>query len=143
MIELPVLKREVRNGEIIGQNDIEIHDFPLNHSRADAVTDMSALIGKSPVRTISPQRPIREHEIASPAIVKKNAIVQMHFNAPGMEISATGQAMVEGAKGDVIDVKNVTSRKIVRAVITGTDSVDILSPGTETSQLTGGSHATN
>lgn len=143
MIELPVLKREVRNGDTIGQGDIEVRDFVVTQTRSDTIGDLAALIGKSPVHTISPGRPVREHEIASPAVIKKNGIVQVHYTTPGMEITATGQAMADGAKGDVIEVRNVTSRKVVRAVVADATNVTILAPGIQTSQLTGGNHGTN
>jgi flagella basal body P-ring formation protein FlgA len=102
-----------------------MRDFPITHTRNDTITDATQLVGKSPVLAISPSRPVRQHEIASPAIVKKNSIVSMRFTSPGMEITATGQAMEEGAKGDVINVRNTVSRKIVRAVIADANTVDI------------------
>lgn len=143
MVELPVLKHEVRSGEVIGKNDIEIHDFSQKQIRTDTITDLAALIGKSPIRTISASRPVREHEIASPAIIKKNGLVQVHYTAPGMLISTSGQAMMDGAKGDVIDVRNTTSRKILRAVIEDANTVSIITPTTQTSQVSGGTHVTN
>lgn len=143
IIEVPVLKRELRNGDIISENDIEIRDFPMAHIRSDTITDISTIIGKSPLRTISPFRSLRENEIASPAIVKKNGIVQMRYSSPGMEITTSGQAMDDGAKGDVINVRNTASKKVVRAVIEDSNTVNIMATGTQTSQLTETSHATN
>lgn len=102
MVEVAVLKHEVRSGDIIRDSDVEIRDFSLNHTRTDTITDLSGLIGKSPVRSISPFRPIRAEEVVNPAIVKKDALVQMRYTLPGMEITTTGQAITGGAKGDVI-----------------------------------------
>ncbi len=143
IVEIPVLKRQIRAGDIISQNDIEIRDFSQTHVRTDTVTDMASLIGKAPIHTMSPSRPIREHEIAQPTLVKKNSLVDMHFRSPGMEISATGEAMSDGAHGDVINVRNTASKKIVRASIVDSKTVTILVPGTETSQLTGNTYGTN
>jgi flagella basal body P-ring formation protein FlgA len=143
MIEVPVLKREVRGGDVIRETDVEIRDFATSHTHAETVRDLSSLIGKSPLRSISPYRPIRTNEIASPAIIKKDALVQMRYTVPGMEISTSGQAITQGAQGDVINVRNVSSKKIVRAVIQDSSTVNILMPTQETSQLTGGDHATN
>ena len=143
MVEIPVLKREIRAGDIISENDVEIRDFSLAHTRTDTVTDMSALIGKVPLHNLSPSRPIREHEVASPSIIKKNAVVAMRYSSPGMEINATGEAMNDGAKGDVINVRNTASKKIIRAVIADSRTVNIITPGMETSQLTGGEYVRN
>ena len=143
MIEVAVLKREMRNGDIIHESDVEIRDFSLNHTRVDTVNDLSALIGKTPARSISPFRPVRTAEVVAPAVIKKDALVQMRYSLPGMEISTSGQAMMGGAKGDVITVRNLTSKKIVRAVIENSETVSISSTNQETSQLAGDSHAAN
>jgi len=143
MVELPVLKREIRTGDIISEADIEIRDFSMAHTRTDTVTDISALVGKSPLHNISPSRPLREHEVASPAIIKKNNVVDMHYSSPGMEITTVGQALDDGAKGDVINIRNMASKKIVRAIIADNKTVNIIAPGMETSQLTGAGDATN
>jgi len=140
MMEVPVLKREIRNGDVIGQADIEIRDFPVARTRSDTITDISSLIGKSPARTISAGRPIREHEIAALSVVKKNSLVQMRYSSPGMEITATGQALEDGAKGSSIAVRNLSSKKTVRAVIEDSNNVSVTplnAAPAQTSQLTG------
>jgi len=131
MVEVPVLKREIRNGDIIKDTDIEVRDFPTNHTRSDTISDLSSLIGKSAAHSISPFRPIRAQEISSPALIKKDTMVEMRYSLPGMEISTSGQALVAGAKGDVITVRNVASKKVVRAVVESSDTVSILATGVE------------
>lgn len=134
MVELPVLKRQMRSGETINDKDIQIRDFPVSSTRSDAITDLASLIGKSPLRTISMNRPIREQEIARPTIVKKNALVQMNYNSGAMQISDAGQAMEDGSQGSVISVKNVASKKTIRAVVVSADRVEVM-PQAQSSQL--------
>lgn len=146
LAEVPVLKRPVRNGEVIRDSDIEIRDMPVSQTRVDVVTDIASLIGKSPVRSISAFRPIRDHEIALPPLVKKNNIVQMRYRSPGMEITTTGQAMEDGAMGDTIGVRNLASKRVVQAVVVDSSAVTVAAPGSLQSQLTpptGGTYATN
>lgn len=140
IIEVPVLKRTVVHGDVIGQQDIELRDFPVGQTRTDTITDLSDLIGRSPVRGISQGRPVRASEVETPAVIKKNAIVQMRYVMPGMEITATGQTLKEGAKGDVIMVKNTASHRVVRAVVADASTVDVLTPEMTTSQLMGSGH---
>jgi flagellar basal body P-ring formation protein FlgA len=128
LAEIPMLKHVVKNGEIIKADDIEIRDIAVSQTRSDIVTDMAGLIDKSPVYSITAGRPIRMHEIAVPPLVKKNSIVQMHYHSPGMEISTTGQAMEDGIKGVTISVKNLTSKKIIQAVVDDVASVNIVTP---------------
>lgn len=129
-VEIPVLKRQVKSGEIIRAEDIELRDHPFVRTRSDTITDLSSLVGKSPTRSISPGRPVYESELASPALVKKNSVVQIRYLSAGLEISATGQSVDEGAKGDVITVRNLDSKKLLRAVIADEKTVDVISAGT-------------
>jgi flagella basal body P-ring formation protein FlgA len=132
---LPVLKRQLRAGEMIKAEDIDMLDFPIGRTRGDSLTDASQLVGYSPRAAISPMRPVRGTEIASPALVKKNSMVTMRYVSGGMEITTTGQAMADGAKGELIEVKNLTSKTLVHAVVENERGVLISPPG---EQLAGG-----
>lgn len=146
MAEVPVLRRQVRGGHVIGENDVEMRPFPAARLRDDTIADMAALVGKTPEHLLSPNRPVRRHEIVRPALVKKNAVVQMVYRTPGMEITATGMAVGEGAEGEVIAVRNLNSKKIIRAVITGENTVSAVGGATALStvgQSSGGSYAAN
>lgn len=136
MSEVPVLKRQIRNGELISESDIELKSFPVGRNYSDTVNDISSLIGRTPVRGVSPNRPIRSSEISAPALIKKNALVQMRYKTESMEITTAGQALTDGAKGDVIEIRNVTSKKVARAVVSESNIVDVMAQGVETSQIT-------
>ena len=129
MVEIPVLKQDIKNGEVIKESDIENKTFPQELVHGDTVKNAADLIGKTPARTISPNRPIRSNEIGTPAVIKKNALVQMRYKIPNMEITTTGQAMADGAKGEAIEVKNTTSKKITRAVVVDSNTVDVMAQG--------------
>ncbi len=134
MNEVPVFKRALKNGDIISEADIELKSFPEVRTGNDMITNTADIIGKTPVRSISPARPIRTNEIAGIAIVKKNALVQMRYKTAYMEITTTGQALSDGAKGDVIEIRNVASKKTTRAVVADNNVVDILAQNVQTSQ---------
>ncbi len=117
VMSVPVLKRQVRPGDVIQEADLEIRDFSLSRTRSDTIADAAALVGKSPVRSISAGRPIREQEIAQPALIRKNDIIQVDYRSPGVSISTTAQALEDGSLGSTINVRNLSSKKLVRAVV--------------------------
>lgn len=143
LAEVPVLKRTMRRGEVIEAKDIEIRDVPMAQTRSDTLTDMDSLIGKSPEHSVSAYRPIRAHEIVSPAVVKKNSLVQMRYRSPGMEITTSGQALEDGAQGEAIAVRNLASKKTVQARVEDSGLVSITSPDTRHTASAGENHATN
>jgi len=129
MVEVPVLKQSMQNGELIKDTDIERKTFPQERVLRDTITDSTSLIGKSPKRNISPARPIRTNEISAPAVVKKNSAVMMRYKTSNMEITAAGQALADGAKGEVIEVKNISSKKVTSAVVVDANTVDVMVQG--------------
>ncbi len=149
VVEVPVLKRQVQGGSVISESDVEMRIFPVARTRAGTISSISDIVGKTPARTISPSRPIRDHELANPAVIKKNSIVKMRYAITGMEITATGQAMSDGAKGSLIAIRNLGSKKIVHALVEDASNVNVspAEPKKEiqaTSQTIGEqSHATN
>lgn len=126
MEEVPVLKRAFRNGEVITQEDIELKYVPQARIRGGTVIYSEDIIGKTPLRAISPQRPLRGSEITDVALINKNALVQMRYRTGNMEITASGQALADGVKGDVIEVRNIDSKKTARAVVVGNNLVDVI-----------------
>jgi flagella basal body P-ring formation protein FlgA len=133
--EVPVLKRALRNGDVISEADIELKFFAQERVSSDTVLVAADLVGRTPIRSASPNRPLRNSEISAPALVKKNALVQMRYKTQTMEITTTGQALQDGAKGDVIEVRNEASKKVARAVVAENNIVDVLAQGAQTSQI--------
>lgn len=129
LMTLPVLKRQLKNGEVIGENDIDWLDFPVSSASGMLVIDAAALIGQSPARSISPGRPIRSNEVNAQALIRKNALVEMRYENASISITASGIAMDNGAKGDAIRVRNASSRQLVHAVVEDERTVRVFAPG--------------
>lgn len=123
MVEVPVLRRSIRAGEMIKAEDLELRDYTKARARMDTVTDMASLIGKSPLRVITSGRPIRSHELEQASVIKKNDIVSVLYRNGAMSISTKGQAIDGGAEGTVISVKNIESKKVVQARVLDASTV--------------------
>lgn len=127
LVTLPVLTRSIRNGELIQASDFDWREFPARSARQNVVADPDLLIGKTAKRSIAQLRPIRQDELVEPAIISKNSFVKMMCKTPGLEIATTGEALSSGAKGEVISVRNINSRQIVRATVVS-DNMVVVSP---------------
>lgn len=134
VVDVPVLKRQVRSGEVITAEDIEFSKQVIRFLTSNTVRDEKDLIGKSPKRVISEDRPIRQNEIANPAILTKGARVALVFRSQNLEIRTLGEAMENGAKGDVIRVKNLNSKAVVEGVVETSDVIQVTSPETDSAE---------
>ncbi len=62
-------------------------------------------------------------------LVKRNDLVLMVLQEPGMSLTAQGKALEDGGAGSVIRVSNVQSDRIVDAVVVESGRVTVRMPG--------------
>lgn len=136
VVEVPILKRRVNHGELIVESNIEMQEFGTNRLRGEIVSSAAQLIGKTPKRSISALRPIRTDEIGTPAIVHKGETVSIMYKTPSMEIKTVGEALENGAEGDIIKIRNPESHNVIQATITGKGTAEIAPASTATSRAT-------
>lgn len=134
MASIPVLKRQVHSGEVITADDVIYDKQSSRHLRKDTVTDSKDLIGKSPKNVISQGRPIREAEISNPAVLLKGTHITMVYRSRNLEIRTTGEALDSGAKGDVVRIRNLSSKSIVEGVVENGDRVHVTSPDSDSAE---------
>lgn len=122
---VPVLKRPLSKGDIIAVEDIELKTLPERQLRKDTITATADLIGHSPSRGVSANRPLRTAEIGQPVLIKKGQLVEMHYTTPYMNIRTSGEALEDGAKDALIRVKNTKSEKAISARVVASGKVEV------------------
>jgi flagella basal body P-ring formation protein FlgA len=96
---------------IPAQTVITAEDFTLVAAEIpDALTDSSLAIGQEARVAIYAGRPIRANDLGAMAVVERNQIIPLSFQAGGLAILTEGRALARGAAGDVIAVMNLSSR---------------------------------
>jgi flagella basal body P-ring formation protein FlgA len=112
MLSLPaaadtlVATRTIRAMAIIGPEDVALVPGSVPgtlHKAADAL-GMEARV------TLYPGRPIRIADITPPAVVERNQIVPLVYQAGPLSILAEGRALARAGVGDTIRVMNLASR---------------------------------
>lgn len=129
---IPALSKTVRKGSIINASDIRWVTIPDAQVGRNIIRDTEKLIGMTPRTQIKEGMPVRLSEVNRPTLVKRGALVKIHFNTSKISLSAIGKAIENGGKGDVIQVKNNSSDKIITAVVLGENQVRV---GTDVSSL--------
>lgn len=117
LIEVPVLSRNLRPGDVIRSSDIEWINMPANRMTRGTVSDQQTLVGMSPRRPIRSQEVIRTSDLETPVVVAKNSLVTIRLQTQRMELSVRGRALEDGAQGDVVRVMNTSSNSVVNAVV--------------------------
>ena len=71
-------------------------------------------------------RPVREADLAPPALVERNQIVTLRFRRGGLAISAEGRAMGRAAEGESVRAVNLGSRLTVSGTVAADGSVHVI-----------------
>lgn len=124
-VRVPVLTQRMTHGEMIAASHIEIKEFPASKIRQNVVTDPEQLVGSTPRRTISLNRPIRIDEVQQPDVVEKGSLLKMTYQTPYMEISTSGEALENGAIGQAIRIRNQDSKTVVYGTVLSADEVQV------------------
>ncbi len=119
LVQVPVLRQTMARGDVVRQRDWDWADLRADRLPRGAILDPVRLTGQELRRTTRAGTPLRLNDVMAPTLVEKGGIVTMIFRRPGMELTASGRALEDGALGDVIRIRNTTSLKIVEARIDG------------------------
>jgi flagella basal body P-ring formation protein FlgA len=124
VISVPVITRQANSGDVIADSDIIMLDVPERNVRKDTILNRDALIGKSPKRSISRNRPINISELTAPIIIKKGTSVTIQYSAPSMHIHTTGKTLEDGSLWETIRVENINSKRSISARVISADTVE-------------------
>lgn len=111
--------------DIFGPADISETKLPRERVPSDAILNPQQLIGKAARRILRAGETVRAGDIAEPIVVHKGDLVTVALNTPGMQLTAQGKALEDGAMGASIHVANTQSKRVIDAVVAGPNQVVI------------------
>ncbi len=117
MVEIITLAQPLRRGDILKEDDLATTRMPRKKVPSGAMLDAEDIVGKEARINIRADAPLSSKNFQRPILISRGEKITVTFYMPGMKLTSRAQAMVEGAKGDVIDVMNLQSRRIVPATV--------------------------
>jgi flagella basal body P-ring formation protein FlgA len=124
---VPRLTRGVLRGETITADHLTFERRRRSELPLDLVTDPERIVDQVARRTLAAGQILRESDMARRELVERNATVLMLYEQPGMTLSLRGKALAGGAAGDTVQVQNLQSKKIIEAMVVGSNRVRVLS----------------
>ena len=127
-VRIVVPAREIARGETISDADLTYATVAGNALMSGTVTSFDSLKGMQTRRLLHTGEMVRADDVRHPIVVQKGQVVTMTFDAPGVDLSATGRAMSEGGIGDTVTVQNPASFRMINAVVTAAGTVRATGP---------------
>jgi flagella basal body P-ring formation protein FlgA len=88
-------------------------------------TDATRLIGKRLRRSLREQAAIPPRALEAPKLVNRGDRVTIVVNHGGMQVTASGTALRDGAQGEYVRVRNETSERIIEGEVVATRRVQV------------------
>lgn len=128
LIDVPVPVKRLSPGTVISEGDIEMIRVKESELSRNMVTDEGQLIGQSAKRTLIAGQPVALGSVEPPVLVQRNGLVTVVLKSGAMLLTAQAKAIEDGAQGEVIRVKNTQSDRVIEAVVTGLNRVEVILP---------------
>ena len=119
--DTPVAARTIRAHSILSASD-------LTTSPADvpgAIRDPALIVGREARVALYAGRPIMPGDIGAPALVERNQIVRLVYDAGGLSIVTEGRALGRAGAGDTLRVMNLASRSTVTGFVRSDGTVAV------------------
>ena len=119
--DTPVAARTIRAHALIGPGDLATTPGEV----PGAILDPALIVGQEARVALFAGRPIMPGEIGPPALVERNALVRLAFQAGGLSILAEGRALDRAGAGDLVRVMNLASRATVTGLVLSDGTVAV------------------
>lgn len=118
-----VATARIAAGRPVGPGDVALEKRTLA-SIEGATSALDAVVGQASRRALRAGQVIDRHWLAQPVLVQRGANVAIVATNGPVRVTTTGEALATGREGDVIDVRNATTGRVIRARVTALDTVE-------------------
>jgi flagella basal body P-ring formation protein FlgA len=125
MAQVPVPKRLISAGAIIGADDLEWQPVRLTRLSGNSLTDADQLVGRMTKRPLKAGQILRQSDVAVSPVIHKNDLVQLVVKTGQMTLSVQGKAMQDAALGQTVRVINVNSNRQLSGTVVDAGTVAV------------------
>ncbi|MFN3689112.1 flagellar basal body P-ring formation chaperone FlgA [Salinarimonas sp.] len=118
-IPVAVLVRPLERGEIVSPSDYVVERRAAELVPADARLDALVLEDRVARRALSAGVALRQGDLARAVLVDRNQAVTIVYQRGALALSLRGRARQAGSRGDLIEVLNPQSDRVLQAEVIG------------------------
>lgn len=122
--EVIKLTRSLKRGTVITAADIALSPAGTS-SGLGVFTDAADVIGRKLTANVSEGRILQARQLEQNWLIARDMLVEIAFQNSAVTVSMPGIAMQNGQLGELIEVRNSSSGRILQATVTGPQKVKI------------------
>lgn len=115
--EVPVLMQAVHRGDIITRQHFTFEKREITRVGEEYAVQAEQLENKQATRFLPAGAILSSRAVAEPTLIKRGEKIVISSSQPGFSVRMNGLAMMDGAKGQKIRIKNESSGRIISATV--------------------------
>jgi flagella basal body P-ring formation protein FlgA len=120
-----VLSKSLRRNEVIRAEHLTTATRDIALLQQGYLLEPAEVINKQASRNIAAGSVLNKLSYQELTLIKRGERVNIQSGKAGLQISAAGMAMTDGAKGERIKVKNIGSQRVIQAVVVDAGMVSV------------------
>lgn len=120
-----VARESIKQGQYLTPELFEVARREVTSLTDPPVVSSEELGGKSAARAMVAGKTLTQSFLQNQDIVKRGDVVSIEYSNGSIKITASGEAKESGSQGETIKVKNVSSSRIISAVVQDEKTVKI------------------
>ncbi|HEY8616902.1 flagellar basal body P-ring formation chaperone FlgA [Phenylobacterium sp.] len=116
-VEVLTYARSLAAGELVQAEDLVWAKMAA--APADAPADADQVIGLAAKRPLRAGAAVSARDVAAAQVVKPGELITVAYEDAGISLALQAKTLSGGAAGDLINVQNTLSKKIIQAVVIG------------------------
>ena len=120
-----VLARPLAPGQPVTADAVALEPRDLASLSYGYLVDPAQAIGQKLRRPLAPGAVLSPDALAAPTLIKRGAVITIIGRSGSLEVRASGKALADGGGGERISVENLSSHRVVDAVVRDGGNVEV------------------
>lgn len=120
-----VLARPVAPGEPLNADAAIAQEVDVSRMNGSALTVATPLDGMTATRALPAGTVLTQQMIRRIPRVRRGEMIALVAGSGGLEVQVSGMALADAATGDVVQVRNLGSNRVVQGVVTASGRVQV------------------
>lgn len=123
-LPLVVASRTLERDEVLTTDMLSLQDVEISAIRHGLEFDANSLLGMTVKRRISAGSPVSRNLLQAVYLVLKGAQINLQYRGDGFAVATKAIALDSGQLGERISVQNISSGKVIDAIVTGANNAE-------------------
>ena len=120
-----VLKNPLKRNSIVGPDDIAMIEQDIGLLNRGYIVDPRQAVGKKLTRPVQAEQVLTPAHLQLAEAIQRGEQVVILASSGGINVRMQGEAMAAGTLGQQINVRNLSSQRVIRARVTGPGQVQV------------------